>query len=115
VPQDRAPGVLFNLHLLRALAALGVVYFHTSPEAGLSLPVNIGAHGVDVFFVISGFIIAYVGMRSADRFFTRRLIRVVPFYWTATLVVFVAACLFPNIFRSTRADYVQLICSLRRM
>lgn len=112
MPQDEAPGVLFNLHLLRALAALGVVYFHTTSEAGLSLPVNIGAHGVDVFFVISGFIIAYVGMRSPDRFFTRRLIRVVPFYWTATLVVFVAACLFPHIFRSTRQDYVQLICSL---
>src|SRR5262249_16489002 len=55
------PDMLRNLHLLRAVAALAVVYFHTTSEAGLHLSVNIGSHGVDLFFVISGFIIAYIG------------------------------------------------------
>ena len=73
--------MIYNLQLLRALAALAVVYFHVTSEAGLGLPVNIGAHGVDVFFVISGFIIAYIGARSPDGFLLRRLIRIVPFYW----------------------------------
>lgn len=104
--------MLLNLHLLRAIAALAVVYFHTTSEAGLNLPVNIGGHGVDVFFVISGFIIAYIGARTPDRFFVRRLIRVVPFYWAATLVVFGAAALAPHLLRTTRADAVQLLCSL---
>jgi peptidoglycan/LPS O-acetylase OafA/YrhL len=104
--------VLLNLHLLRALAALAVVYFHTTSEAGLSLPVNIGSHGVDVFFVISGFVMAYIGVRSPERFLLRRLIRIVPFYWTATLSLFAAAALMPHILRSTRADVVQLLCSL---
>src|SRR5262249_16268850 len=66
--------MIYNLHLLRALAALAVVYFHVGSEAGLNLAVNIGAHGVDVFFVISGFIIAYISARSPDGFFVRRLI-----------------------------------------
>jgi peptidoglycan/LPS O-acetylase OafA/YrhL len=104
--------VLLNLHLLRAVAALAVVYFHTTSEAGLNLPVNIGGHGVDVFFVISGFIIAYIGARTPDRFFVRRLIRIVPFYWAATLAIFGAAALAPHLLRSTRADAVQLLCSL---
>jgi peptidoglycan/LPS O-acetylase OafA/YrhL len=104
--------MLRNLHLLRAIAALAVVYFHITSEAGLNLPVNIGSHGVDLFFVISGFIIAHIGTRAPDRFLMRRLIRVVPFYWTATLVLFGAAVLAPHLLRSTRADYAQLACSL---
>jgi exopolysaccharide production protein ExoZ len=105
-------GMLRNLHLLRATAALAVVYFHTTSEAGLNLPVNIGSHSVDVFFIISGFIIAFIGARSPDRFLTWRLIRIVPFYWTATLGVFGVAVLAPHSLRSTQADYVQLLCSL---
>ena len=104
--------MLLNLHLLRAIAALAVAYFHITSEAGLNLRVSIGSHGVDVFFVISGFIIAYISARSPDRFLLRRIIRIVPFYWTATLAVFVAAAVAPHILRSTRADYAQLLCSL---
>lgn len=104
--------MLLNLHLLRAIAALAVVFFHSTSEAGLNLPVNIGSHGVDVFFVISGFIMAYIGERSPDRFLLRRVIRIVPFYWAATLAVFGAAALAPHLLRTTRADYVQLLYSL---
>jgi exopolysaccharide production protein ExoZ len=108
----QAPVLLRNLHALRVLAALSVVYFHTTSEAGLDLPVHVGSHGVDVFFVISGFIISYIGTRSPDRFLLRRMIRIVPFYWTATVVVFAAVALEPQLFRSTRLDFPQLLCSL---
>ena len=104
--------MLRNLHLLRAIAALAVVYFHTTSEAGLNLSVNIGSHGVDLFFVISGFIITYIGTHSPDRFLLRRVVRIVPFYWTATMVVFSTAAAAPPILHSTRVDYVQLLCSL---
>src|SRR5262249_47851617 len=104
--------MIYNIHLLRALAALAVVYFHVTSDAGLQLPVNIGAHGVDVFFVISGFIIAYIGARSPDGFLVRRLIRIVPFYWAATLVVFAVALLYPHVMRTTQADFAQLVYSL---
>lgn len=104
--------MLYNLHLLRALAALGVVYFHITSEAGLDLSFNVGAHGVDVFFVISGFIISRIGQQEPRDFLVRRLIRIVPFYWAATLVVFAAAAVLPGLFRSTQADVRQLVCSL---
>src|SRR6266536_1362084 len=91
-----APQVLYNLHLLRVIAALGVVYFHTTSTAGLRLDWDVGSRGVDVFFVISGFIIAHIGTSKPEHFFRRRLIRVVPFYWAATLLVFAVAFVAPQ-------------------
>jgi peptidoglycan/LPS O-acetylase OafA/YrhL len=104
--------MLFNLHLLRVIAALGVVYFHTTSEAGLRLDWDVGSRGVDVFFVISGFIIAYIGTTKPEQFFRRRLIRVVPFYWAATLVVFAAVTVAPHVFRTTTSSVPHLVTSL---
>jgi len=104
--------MLMNLNTLRAFAALCVVYYHITSDAGLNLAVNIGTRGVDVFFVISGFIITYASSKSPDQFFVRRLIRIVPFYWAATAVVFALAVVAPTLFHTTRADFVQLLCSL---
>ena len=104
--------MLYNVHLLRVIAALLVVYFHIASSAGLHLPLAFGICGVDVFFVISGFIIAYIGSRKPDAFFTRRLIRIVPFYWSASLFVFGIAWLFPQQLRQTRADIPHLLHSL---
>jgi len=103
---------LYNLHCLRVIAALAVVYFHTTSSAGLALSWDVGSRGVDVFFVISGFIIAYIGTTSPDRFFLRRLIRIVPFYWAATLFVFAMVSVAPQLFRSTSASVPHLIASL---
>jgi len=104
--------MLYNLHVLRVIAALGVVYYHITSEAGLDLEANIGSRGVDVFFVISGFIIAYIGSKKPDQFLVRRLIRVVPFYWAATLFVFAVVLVAPNLLHTTHADWKQLGASL---
>jgi exopolysaccharide production protein ExoZ len=104
--------VLYNLHLLRVIAALGVVYFHATSTAGLKLDWDIGSRGVDIFFVISGFIIAYIGTGKPQHFFRRRLIRVVPFYWGATLVVFSVALVAPHLFHTTTASVPHLASSL---
>ncbi len=111
-PPKSDAGILYNLHLLRVIAAAGVVYFHTTSTAGLRLAWDVGSRGVDVFFVISGFIITFIGTSKADEFFRRRLIRVVPFYWAATLVVFAAATVAPRLFRSTTPDVTHLVYSL---
>ncbi len=104
--------MLYNLHLLRVIAALGVVYFHTTSVAGLKLDWDVGSRGVDVFFVISGFIIAYIATSKPEQFFLRRLIRVVPFYWAATAFVFAMVSIAPNLFHTTTASMPHLIASL---
>jgi exopolysaccharide production protein ExoZ len=63
-------------------------------------PFWIGAAGVDVFFVISGYIIWTVGSgaeASPGVFFWRRLTRVAPAYWLATGLVIALAALWPRL------------------
>jgi exopolysaccharide production protein ExoZ len=106
------PRMIYNVHFLRVVAALAVVYYHIASEAGLNLPRPFGKFGVDLFFVVSGFIIAYIGSKSPDSFLLRRVIRIVPFYWTASLFVFSIAWLFPQQLRQTQADVPHLLYSL---
>jgi peptidoglycan/LPS O-acetylase OafA/YrhL len=108
-----APGRLHRLdgvQILRAVAAVMVVLLHAelllalqAEARGLAMPrfaaLPLGA-GVDLFFVISGFIIVYASEPlfgapgGAARFLKRRLLRIVPLYWfalTLRLVVLLAA------------------------
>ncbi|HEX8644779.1 MAG TPA: acyltransferase [Allosphingosinicella sp.] len=78
--------MLTNLQALRALAAIGVVVFHFGLLPATSVPFTVGAAGVDLFFVLSGFIIAHSSARSARHFLAHRLIRVLPAYWIATAI-----------------------------
>jgi len=75
-----------NLQGLRALAAVGVVVFHVGLLPATAMPFRIGAAGVDLFFVLSGYIIAYSATRNAQHFLAHRLIRVIPAYWIATIL-----------------------------
>ena len=93
----QAGQILTNLQGLRAFAAINVVYFHTlviSPQFGwapqmASVFSGWGANGVDIFFVISGFIMfhtQYNDKRSVRSFLISRVIRIVPLYWLVTTV-----------------------------
>lgn len=77
--------MITNLQLLRALAALSVVFYHTGYTiAGHSTEF----YGVAIFFCISGFIMSKVTTDGEDNFFIRRLVRIVPLYWIATIAFF---------------------------
>lgn len=81
---------LISIQYLRAFAALMVVVHHArNGRDWLFNPIeHYGAFawGVDIFFVISGFIM-YVAAKNENPldFIGRRIIRVVPLYWFATL------------------------------
>ena len=96
---------LDSVQVLRALAAVAVVTHH------IRLFGN-GAWGVDLFFVISGFIMCFVTEHSGAHFFAKRVIRVVPLYWAGTLGIFSLALLVPGFLRETHPDLVQLVKSL---
>jgi exopolysaccharide production protein ExoZ len=59
----------------------------------MSVPLHYGSFGVDLFFVLSGFIIAYSADRNSRHFLVHRLIRVLPPYWVATLLGFLMCLL----------------------
>ena len=95
---------------MRGLAACGVMWFHFTqatwfPVAVLTWTGNLGQFGVEVFFMISGFVIPYsLGehyrlQQDGMAFFLRRLLRIEPPYLVAVLVsaiIILAASATPN-------------------
>jgi exopolysaccharide production protein ExoZ len=83
--------VISNLQILRGLAALGVVFYHTDHR--LPGDWHTEFFGVSTFFVISGFIMCFItrapegGDATARGFMMRRLIRIVPLYWLCTVAL----------------------------
>lgn len=99
--------------VMRGVAVLAVVLFHAFPGAFGS-----GFLGVDVFFVVSGFLITGIILRGLERgefsfkaFYVRRAKRLLPASLTTLAVTTALATVFLT--RSQMADYAeQLLGSL---
>jgi peptidoglycan/LPS O-acetylase OafA/YrhL len=80
-----------SIQALRGFAAVIVVLYHAlhfwSDSSGHPAYWSNGAAGVDLFFVISGFVMAITQEKSSWAFMKRRIIRVVPLYWILTTVM----------------------------
>ena len=78
---------LRSVQVLRAVAASAVVFLHAYPGPNEEIVgAGYGAAGVDLFFVISGFIMANVSVgRTAGGFLRDRLWRIYPVWWVAVL------------------------------
>jgi peptidoglycan/LPS O-acetylase OafA/YrhL len=97
--------MLYNIQFLRFVAAMLVVLYHSANglpandsvfQAVFSAGGSLGFAGVDIFFVISGFIMAHTssshsGVSDSFDFVRRRLARIFSGYWpffVLTLVIF---------------------------
>jgi exopolysaccharide production protein ExoZ len=85
-------GKIVGVQYLRGIAVLAVAFDHGSFLVGHPFRwLEFGRHGVDLFFLISGFIIAAVSLAGPDlapaigvrAFLVRRFIRIVPLMWVA--------------------------------
>lgn len=79
------------------------------------LPTESFQAGVDIFFVISGFVMVYVTTfreRSAGRFLAMRAARIVPVYWFYTLCAVILMALLPKLFRSNELTFEHVVSSL---
>jgi len=114
-PADHAPAKE-HVHIppldgVRGLAILAVLASHTAEtmtgEFGLaSLPFRVaqlGWAGVDLFFVLSGFLITGILCDAKERahyfknFYARRTLRIFPLYYSALLIVLVLGLLVPSL------------------
>lgn len=89
---------------LRAFSVLSVLIFHINPSV-----LTGGFLGVDVFFVISGYLITFIIKRDLDEkdfnfsdFYLKRIKRIAPLFFTVIFVTYIIAYLIflPNDFRS---------------
>lgn len=94
-----------NIQALRAIAANGVLISHLLiveqkySHSGAVLPADayFGAFGVDLFFVISGFIMATIaGNASWQKFLLDRARRIFPPYWFYTTLALIASFYVPT-------------------
>ena len=95
------------LDALRALAVVGVFFYHATPDR---LPG--GFIGVDIFFVLSGYLITSLLLREAERrqisligFWRRRARRLLPAAWLLIAACLVVTAVFlPEDLAQTRRD-----------
>jgi len=73
-----------------------------------------GSFGVDIFFVISGFIMVWIAKPgdTPRRFILNRIRRVVPLYWFFTLLMAAIMLLMPGLLKNTVFNLADLIQSL---
>lgn len=89
-----------SVQYLRGLAALAVVIYHASQALFTHFSINRevflswGGAGVDLFFIISGFIMVYITYNkkvNIKDFFLKRAVRIYPIFWiyaTIALAIF---------------------------
>lgn len=98
-----------NIQILRGVAAINVAFYHvlyvsekySLNPTYLSFFKNWGQNGVDIFFVISGFIIFYTQKQNKKKFLDflkQRLLRIVPIYWLLTLIIVILSLIDARVF-----------------
>lgn len=95
----------YSIQALRGIAALFVILEHVRF-------LNCGAFGVDIFFVISGFMIMFSTHKSTKHFLRKRFLRILPLYDLMTIGTFALLLLFPSMFEQTKANPLFLLKSL---
>ena len=117
--ERRGAPTLVGLQYLRAVAALLVVYYHAVIQVrsvyGLEGGPMLGRSGVDIFFVLSGFVMwtsTASGRVGPGLFLRRRIARIVPLYWAVTLAAAGIALVMPKLLRHTGFDLPHVVASL---
>jgi peptidoglycan/LPS O-acetylase OafA/YrhL len=114
-----------NVQALRGIAVMLVVFFHLviiEKKYGHGLIIlpnflNIGSAGVDVFFVISGFIMATITrgqfqqLQGIWHFLFNRITRIYPLYWFYSSLALIVFLLHPNWVNQSQHHQVDVIKS----
>lgn len=115
-----------NIQIMRAVAALAVVFYHDGIESTAICVATgnpciydftIGGFGVTLFFMISGFIMVMTSWNSfaqpgaGSQFMRRRLTRIVPLYWLVTTIAVVGALLVPSMLNVPVDDPIYIASS----
>ena len=102
--------MILSIQFIRFIAALFIVLMHSILEYENTF--RVGDFGVDIFFILSGFIISYITETDRHNFITKRLIRIVPIYWLFIFIISFFIFMFPELFRTINWDPQHILKSL---
>jgi peptidoglycan/LPS O-acetylase OafA/YrhL len=112
-----------NIQVMRGFAALAVTFFHiagTQRKEGFDTWIffpfrNWGSWGVDLFFIISGYVMAVSlgkNSQSSTRFLLKRFIRIYPLYFFLTVLFCLTSIIAPKLFSSFSLEFDWFMASL---
>lgn len=113
---------ILAIQALRGIAAVLVVIGHAFTETvqareDLVIPKFDFGIGVDIFFLISGFVMALSASRlatetsPAKEFILRRIIRIVPLYWLYSAGMLLAIAALPGALNNSTTDVFSIVSS----
>ncbi len=115
---------ILSVVYLRAICAVFIVLFHAAGrdditgtgQSPLEQAFALGASRVDIFFVISGFVLfiatAKRGGEPPGGFLLRRIMRIAPLYWVFTLALASMALGWPKLFPNLKPTAQDIALSL---
>lgn len=109
--------LVYSIQYMRAVAAIMVLLTHVASKChafGGSIlgEFVIGNMGVDIFFVISGYIMCMVGQKHGVRIFLRhRVKRIIPLYWLLTTVALGVFLVAPDKVNSSSTGVTSILGS----
>jgi len=114
---------IYNIQSLRGFAALSVLFFHVMlmekkwGSGNLILPrlLDLGASGVDLFFVISGFMMVTVTRGkfqqkgAIKQFAYNRISRIYPLYWFYSSILLCVFVIKPEVINPSMLNQVNIL------
>jgi len=119
-PGQPVAGLKLNsIQYLRAIGAAAVVVSHAANSllghTSHLINLDYGAYGVDIFFVVSGFVMFYTTFEtgiSPSTFMIKRLIRIFPLYFMLSTAMLVLVVLSPASFNQESPDIAAYLESI---
>lgn len=111
MPPSHQPKRYEELDALRGIAALMVVFFHlTFERPPYNTILKLGTTGVDLFFMISGFVI-FMSLQkiSGKQFVINRVSRLYPTYWASVTFTFIVILIYFFVTRDVNIDPVKTV------
>lgn len=115
------PARLYQLQVLRCIAAIEVCFNHVLHESaafGSPLHGSPFPHGADLSFLVSGLTMIWItshapgGKGMAGKFLAQRFLRILPMFWLFTLMMVFATLLVPQLLQSASFSPSHAVQSL---